>query len=92
MRSSLEPCPVFIAGEWNRPSGLNESPVFNPSRGEVIAEVPICGAEVANAAAENGKIVTASERYFAIVMRQEKQERFVLTPARTEINLISPTA
>jgi malonate-semialdehyde dehydrogenase (acetylating) / methylmalonate-semialdehyde dehydrogenase len=44
--SSLSPCPVFIAGEWNRPSGLNGSAVYNPSRGEVIAEVPMCGPEV----------------------------------------------
>ena len=31
-------------------SGLETSPVYNPSRGEVIAEVPMCGADVVNEA------------------------------------------
>ena len=54
--SSLSPCPVFIAGEWREISGRGTSPVYNPSRGEVIAEVPMCGADVVqdavNAAAD----------------------------------------
>ena len=36
-------CPVFIGGEWRALQGLATSPVFNPSRGEVIAEVPLGG-------------------------------------------------
>jgi malonate-semialdehyde dehydrogenase (acetylating) / methylmalonate-semialdehyde dehydrogenase len=54
--SSLSKCPVFIGGEWQEMSGLEVSPVYNPSRGEVISEVPICGADVVddavNAAAD----------------------------------------
>ena len=46
--SSLSPCPIFIGGEWKRISGLATSPVYNPSRGEVISEVPMCGDEVVN--------------------------------------------
>ena len=46
--SSLSPCPVFIAGEWKEISGLETSPVYNPSRGEIISEVPQCGADVVN--------------------------------------------
>ena len=46
--SSLSPCPVFIGGEWKELSGVDTSPVYNPSRGEVISEVPMCGAEVVN--------------------------------------------
>lgn len=50
--NSLLPCPNFIAGEWRTPSGLTTSPVFNPSRGEVIAEVPMCGADVVDEAVQ----------------------------------------
>jgi malonate-semialdehyde dehydrogenase (acetylating)/methylmalonate-semialdehyde dehydrogenase len=46
--SSLSPCLNFVGGEWTRISGLATSPVYNPSRGEVISEVPMCGDEVVN--------------------------------------------
>ena len=46
------PCPIFINGEWRNLSGVATSSVFNPSRGETIAEVPMCGAEVVNEAVE----------------------------------------
>ncbi|MGI9088761.1 MAG: CoA-acylating methylmalonate-semialdehyde dehydrogenase [Chthoniobacterales bacterium] len=49
---SLTPCPTFIDGEWSARHGNGTSPVFNPSRGETIAEVPMCGAEVVNDAVE----------------------------------------
>jgi len=49
---SLQPCPTFIGGEWSARHGNGTSPVFNPSRGETIAEVPMCGAEVVNDAVE----------------------------------------
>src|SRR6266436_1206815 len=50
--SSLSACPVFIAGQWRELSGIETSPVFNPSRGETIAEVPMCGADIVNEAVE----------------------------------------
>src|SRR5437764_11019460 len=50
--SSLSPCPVFIGGEWRNISGIATSPFFNPSRGETIAEVPMCGADVVDEAVE----------------------------------------
>ena len=37
--------PLFIAGEWRELASVDTSPVFNPSRGEVIAEVPMCTKE-----------------------------------------------
>ena len=37
--------PVFIGGDWREISDVEMTPVFNPSRGEVIAEVPMCGKE-----------------------------------------------
>src|SRR5262245_19037569 len=46
--SSLSPCPIFFGGEWKRISGLAPSPVYNPSRDEVISEVPMRGDEVVN--------------------------------------------
>ena len=37
--------PAFIGGEWREMSDRITGPVFNPSRGEVIAEVPMCTKE-----------------------------------------------
>ena len=48
VKNEIESCPVFIGGEWQVLSQLETSPVYNPSRGEVIAEVPMCGAEQVN--------------------------------------------
>ncbi len=45
-------CPVFIGGTWETVDGNGTSPVYNPSRGEVIAEVPMCGADRVNDAVE----------------------------------------
>lgn len=45
---NLDPCPVFIEGEWKELKGLETSPVYNPSRGEVISGVPLCGANEVN--------------------------------------------
>lgn len=46
----MVPCRVFIAGEWREIAGVATAPMFNPSRGEVIAEVPMCGAAVVDEA------------------------------------------
>src|SRR5438046_3023245 len=48
----MHACPAFIDGEWREISGVEKSPVFNPSRGETIAEVPMCGAGVVDEAVE----------------------------------------
>ncbi|MBA2430858.1 MAG: CoA-acylating methylmalonate-semialdehyde dehydrogenase [Chthoniobacterales bacterium] len=50
--AALEPCPVFIGGEWQEIDGGPGFPVHNPSTGEVIAEAPACSAEHVNAAVE----------------------------------------
>src|SRR5256885_6170878 len=44
--------PAFINGEWREISGVDRTPVFNPSRGEVIAEVPACTKEHVDLAVE----------------------------------------
>lgn len=49
---TLPLAPLFIDGEWVRPSQLGATPVFNPSTGEVIAHAPQGGiAEVQAAVA-----------------------------------------
>jgi malonate-semialdehyde dehydrogenase (acetylating)/methylmalonate-semialdehyde dehydrogenase len=45
---NLDPCPVFIDGKWKELTGLDTSPVYNPSRGEVISGVPLCGVNEVN--------------------------------------------
>ena len=34
---TMTPCPAFIDGQWREITGVEKSPVYNPSRGEVIA-------------------------------------------------------
>ena len=52
MSSNLTPCPVFIGGAWREIQRNGTSPVFNPSRGTTIAEVPLCGADVVDEAVQ----------------------------------------
>jgi len=52
MTQTLAPCPNYIGGEWQTPSGTT-TPVFNPSTGDVIAECPAGGAAEANAAVDD---------------------------------------
>ncbi|MDQ6914037.1 MAG: CoA-acylating methylmalonate-semialdehyde dehydrogenase [Verrucomicrobiota bacterium] len=52
MNNILTTCPVFIGGKWREISGVGTSPVFNPSRGTTIAEVPLCGADVVDEAVQ----------------------------------------
>jgi malonate-semialdehyde dehydrogenase (acetylating) / methylmalonate-semialdehyde dehydrogenase len=43
-------CRHYIDGEWAFPAHTPTAPVFNPSTGEVIATVPLAGADEVNAA------------------------------------------
>jgi malonate-semialdehyde dehydrogenase (acetylating)/methylmalonate-semialdehyde dehydrogenase len=45
-------CPIFIGGQWREVSGVATSPVFNPSRGEKIADVPMGGAKIVDEAVQ----------------------------------------
>jgi malonate-semialdehyde dehydrogenase (acetylating)/methylmalonate-semialdehyde dehydrogenase len=52
---SSSPLPVgraYIGGEWTTFTGAPRSPVFNPSLGEVIAELPLGGAAEVDAAVQ----------------------------------------
>ena len=48
--ATLIPCPVLIDNAWSTPETRDVGLVHNPSSGEVISEVPMCGADVVNAA------------------------------------------
>jgi malonate-semialdehyde dehydrogenase (acetylating) / methylmalonate-semialdehyde dehydrogenase len=48
-----ETCPVYIGGDWESVSNGTTSPVYNPSVGEVIAEVPMLGQDAVDAAVES---------------------------------------
>src|SRR5258705_2886720 len=50
--NNLTPCPLFIGGEWLDVNSVPNSPVFNPSTGEIIAETPMCAAQHVNSAVE----------------------------------------
>lgn len=46
----MRPCPHFIAGRWTPADGCPTGPVFNPSLGEQIAEVPLANAALVDEA------------------------------------------
>lgn len=46
----MKSCPILINGSWSVPDTAETSPVHNPSTGEVIARVPMCGADVVDEA------------------------------------------
>jgi malonate-semialdehyde dehydrogenase (acetylating)/methylmalonate-semialdehyde dehydrogenase len=69
-------CPVFIGGEWRTVPGLATSPVFNPSRGEIIAEVPLGGAELVNEAVETAAAAFPAWRDTPVVERTRVMFRY----------------
>ena len=56
--STLQPCPLFIDGEWVSSTATASEPVYNPSDGTQIAATPLCGA------GEIARAVQAAERAF----------------------------
>jgi malonate-semialdehyde dehydrogenase (acetylating) / methylmalonate-semialdehyde dehydrogenase len=56
MSASEHPtCPIYISGKWQNVSGKSQVPVFNPSRGSIIASVPMCGAAEVEMAVASAK-------------------------------------
>ena len=53
--SESQVCPLYIGGKWVNPANKSGSPVFNPSRGSVIASVPMCGAAEVDLAVASAK-------------------------------------
>ncbi len=50
---TLTPCRVLIDNEWSTVKTPETATVYNPSTGEVISEVPMCGADVVDAAVQS---------------------------------------
>jgi malonate-semialdehyde dehydrogenase (acetylating) / methylmalonate-semialdehyde dehydrogenase len=50
-----ELCPLYIGGKWVKSTGLSSSSVYNPSRGSIIATVPMCGPAEVNEAVASAK-------------------------------------
>lgn len=53
--SDSQVCPLYIGGKWVNLTNKTASPVFNPSRGSVIASVPLCGATEVDLAVASAK-------------------------------------
>ena len=53
--AKLQPCPNLIGGEWSTPHTATTTKVCNPSTGEVIAETPMCGPDIVDAAVQAAK-------------------------------------
>ena len=53
--AETEPCPLYIGGKWLHPCAKTSSHVYNPSRGSIIATVPMCGAAEVNMAVASAK-------------------------------------
>jgi len=46
--AALDCVPILSGGKWIELDGNRKEPVFNPSTGQAIAEVPICNADQTN--------------------------------------------
>lgn len=55
MKDEVPSCPLYLNGKWMSPDVAEMSAVFNPSRGSVIARVPMCGAAEVAAAVASAK-------------------------------------
>lgn len=51
----MESCPVLIDNEWSTPNTAETSSVHNPSTGEIIAQTPMCGADVVDEVVASAK-------------------------------------
>jgi len=51
--AKLDPCPIFIGGKWSVPKTAKTTSVYNPSTGQVIAETPMCGADLVDQAVKD---------------------------------------
>ena len=47
-----ETVPILVGGQWQRPAVEEWGNVYNPSAGEVINQVPMCGAREVDAAVQ----------------------------------------
>src|SRR6201995_5770236 len=66
---TMSPVPAFIDGNWREITGVEKSPVYNPSRGEFIAEVPLCTKEHVDEAVESAQAAFPGWRHTPPVER-----------------------
>ncbi len=55
-----ETVPILVGGQWNSPNVEKWGNVYNPSAGEVIKQVPMCGAAEVDAAVQAAQAAYAS--------------------------------
>jgi malonate-semialdehyde dehydrogenase (acetylating) / methylmalonate-semialdehyde dehydrogenase len=53
--TATQACQNYIGGQWRPAPDRSHSPVYNPSRGQVIAHAPLCGATEVNEAVAAAK-------------------------------------
>ena len=47
--------PLLLDGQWTHPPAQSFGPVHNPCKGEIIAEVPMCGGAEVDAAVQSAQ-------------------------------------
>ncbi|MEE3259571.1 MAG: CoA-acylating methylmalonate-semialdehyde dehydrogenase, partial [Candidatus Latescibacterota bacterium] len=57
---SADAVPLLLGDQWTHPRAASFSPVHNPSAGEVIAQVPMCGPAEVDAAVQSAQKAYAS--------------------------------
>ena len=64
----------YIGGDWMPARTMEATPVYNPSRGEVIAEVPAGGTEEVNQAVAAARAAFPAWSEIPVVERARAQE------------------
>ncbi|MBK1881437.1 CoA-acylating methylmalonate-semialdehyde dehydrogenase [Luteolibacter pohnpeiensis] len=55
MSSTPDNCLIYLDGKWKELGYLPTSPVYNPSRGSILAHVPLCGPAEVNLVVDSAK-------------------------------------
>ena len=73
---SIAEVKLLIGGQWKSSKATRWGEVFNPSRGKVIAKVPLCGAEEIDAACQAAANALAAWAETPVVERARVMFRF----------------
>ncbi len=76
MSALLPRVPMLIDGQWRPSDSERRGSVFNPSTGEIIAEVPLCTADEVNRAVESADAAFPSWSEMPVVDRARVMFRF----------------
>ena len=69
MSSTADNCPIYLDGKWKELDHKSTTPVYNPSRGAIIATVPMCGKE------EVDEVVASAKKAFPAWRNTPPNER-----------------